>query len=271
MRGGRRDHVGPLVVTKKRKQKIRCFVLCLIVIIYCVIFVWMHHLLSPFVSLSSWNVLQNHGFGSSRQQDQSVLECGIWVAPSVLPGAGLGLYAGKAYRRGQRMQQPVGDLVIPIVDLVAHNQHERFDFMMNHYAWTGESLGMEQEGRFNVNGASLGLGAVANAFHAMVNVDESTCRRNAVQLHRSHDPGVGAFTPYFDRLATASREIAPGEELYINYGPNWFQCTYKKRFLYHTAGQTSRQAAHILDTPVVVVFVFFCVWRQIEPNLVQYP
>ena len=50
-----------------------------------------------------------------------------------------------------------------------------------------------------------------------------TPRQDYVGLHRSVDPGAGAFTPYYDRGGQATRDIAAGEELYVSYGEAWFR------------------------------------------------
>jgi hypothetical protein len=52
------------------------------------------------------------------------LECFIWLAPSTLEGAGLGMFAGRHFDEAEDLQA-VGDLVVPIVDLQAHNHPER--------------------------------------------------------------------------------------------------------------------------------------------------
>lgn len=45
-------------------------------------------------------------------------------------------------------------------------------------------------------------------------------------LHRSKDPGVGAFSTYHDRKSIAKVNIKKGQELFVNYGgPSiWFVC-----------------------------------------------
>ena len=69
-------------------------------------------------------------------------ECGIWLAPSTLPGAGLGMFAGRAFKKGEFMQQ-TGDVVIPIVDINMHQRGRgKFPFLWDEYTWNGNSLGM---------------------------------------------------------------------------------------------------------------------------------
>lgn len=68
-------------------------------------------------------------------------DCGIWLAPSTLPGAGLGMFAGRAFQKGEFMQQ-TGDVVIPIVDINMHQRGRgKFPFLWDEYTWNGRSLG----------------------------------------------------------------------------------------------------------------------------------
>lgn len=44
--------------------------------------------------------------------------CGIWLAPSTIPGAGLGMFAGRNFSVGEEL---LTDLVVPISDIALHN------------------------------------------------------------------------------------------------------------------------------------------------------
>ena len=69
-------------------------------------------------------------------------ECSIWLAPSSLPGAGLGMYAGRAFQKGELLH-PTGDVVIPITDINMHQRGRgKFPFLWDEYTWNGKSLGM---------------------------------------------------------------------------------------------------------------------------------
>ena len=160
------------------------------------------------------------------QMDSSAeLSCGIWLAPSTIPGAGLGMYAGKAFSKGDFLQD-VGDLVIPIVDIEEHAEaysEEKWDFLWDEYTWNAENLHMNTEGSWTVNSASPGFGAAANSFLGIYNVEEYLPHVDMTGLHRAMDPGAGAFTPYYDRKSAAIRDIEVGEELFVSYGENWFE------------------------------------------------
>ena len=74
-----------------------------------------------------------------------------------------------------------------------------------------------------MQGCSPGIGAAINCDLPLVNVVDTWTKIDGAGMHRSKDPGVGAFTPYYDRKSKATRTIRAGEELYIDYGENYFE------------------------------------------------
>jgi len=59
-------------------------------------------------------------FGSKTLSQSS--NCGVYLAQSTIPHAGLGMYAGKDYLPKQQVTG--GDIVIPIIEIEWHNGHE---------------------------------------------------------------------------------------------------------------------------------------------------
>jgi hypothetical protein len=110
-------------------------------------------------------------WADSNEDEASTLECGLWLAPSTLKGAGLGMYAGIDYKEGQEVL-PIGDLVVPIPDIARHNafkpQHVPGSFLWDHYTWDGGEL-MTNEGLQEVSFASQGFGSAANCFLPLYN------------------------------------------------------------------------------------------------------
>jgi hypothetical protein len=151
-------------------------------------------------------------------------QCAVWVAMSTLPGAGIGIFAGKSFHSGEQMMRS-GDHAIPIVDLLMYHGERGDDphfFLWDEYTWDAESLGCQTLGITNVHVASSGFGAVPNGFMDFVNVDEDYPIHSVPQnIHRSKDPGAGAFTYYHSRMAKARYAIKPGQELFVKYGNNW--------------------------------------------------
>ena len=150
------------------------------------------------------------------------LECRIWLAPSTLQGAGLGMFAGTDFQPNEELLHG-GDITIAITDINQHNvapgQTEYGTFLWDEYTWSAPALKMGSIG-YQQNIASEGFGSAANSFLPVYNVDEWAPRITYTNaLHRSRDPGAGAFTQYHHRLSTSRRFIEAGEELYVS-------CTY---------------------------------------------
>lgn len=145
------------------------------------------------------------------------VECGVWLALSTLEGAGLGMYAGVNFVKGQDLLIG-GDSVIAITDIKQHNSNQDFtgDFLWDEYTWNAEALKMDLEGHVEVNVASEGFGAAANSFLPLYNVEEWYPRNTDIGLHRSKDAGAGASTVFHHRKSTANKDIAAGSELYVS-------------------------------------------------------
>ncbi|KAL3938258.1 MAG: hypothetical protein SGBAC_006800, partial [Bacillariaceae sp.] len=75
-------------------------------------------------------------------------KCGVYLAPSSIPHAGLGMFAGhRDYKTGEQVTD--GDIVIPIFEMEWHNQDKEWEFdhfLWDEYTWNGEVFpGGEQE------------------------------------------------------------------------------------------------------------------------------
>jgi SET domain len=150
-------------------------------------------------------------------------ECGVYIAKSTIPRAGLGLFAGKDFNKGDRVTW--GDLIIPLIELNWNNDDEDFFWLWDEYVW-GDSIHSEMKFESGMTsdlaGASFGIGAAINCIIGLVNVDDVSGRCDNAGLHRSRDPGAGAFTPYYDRTSVAQRFIHAGDELFLDYGKHYF-------------------------------------------------
>ena len=139
-------------------------------------------------------------------------ECGVWLAPSTIPGAGLGIFSGRDFKKKDELM-PSGDVVVPINDIMMHQKGRKFVFLWDEYTWNGKSLGLGHEVVKECNAASPGFGAAANSFLDLINVNEGDPENDIPHgLHRSKDPGVGAFTTYHNRKAHAKINIKAGQE-----------------------------------------------------------
>jgi hypothetical protein len=72
-------------------------------------------------------VLVNEASSSSSPHKESS-KCGIYLAPSTIPGAGMGMFAGdRNYAKGEFLAD--GDLVIPSYDMNWHVGHKNYNFL----------------------------------------------------------------------------------------------------------------------------------------------
>jgi hypothetical protein len=134
------------------------------------------------------------------------------------------MFAGTLFKKDEEMMR-AGDHIIPIVDLFMYHGGEEGNnpfFLWDEYTWNGKSLQCAMLGIAEVNVASPGFGAAANSFMDFINVDEGNPTLSVPQnIHRSKDPGAGAFTYYHSRMAKANRAIEPGQEIFVDYGNDW--------------------------------------------------
>jgi hypothetical protein len=144
-------------------------------------------------------------------------KCGLYFAPSSIPGAGFGIFAGdQPYRKGDIVG--AGDIAFPIVEYEWHNlnQHEEYPFLWDEYTWTGDTInGMEGEGDDIdfIMVATPGLGAATNGHLGLMNVKD-----NGGKLSRAlstDKPGVGAISPFNDRAFSAKTDIPSGAEIFL--------------------------------------------------------
>lgn len=62
-------------------------------------------------------------------------ECGLYLAPSMIPGAGLGMYAGSTeYAEGSLVSD--SELMLPTWDLDYHNGNDKYYHLWNEYTWS---------------------------------------------------------------------------------------------------------------------------------------
>lgn len=107
-------------------------------------------------------------------------------------------------------------------------------FLWDEYTWSARSFNsMEDEESDNPDEicvASFGMGAAVNCMLPLVNaVDALTADDYFTEKSgldnaglSSQSPGVGAFTPYHGRPTKARRNIPAGQELFVNYGEEYF-------------------------------------------------
>jgi hypothetical protein len=146
-------------------------------------------------------------------------ECGLYIAESTIPNAGLGIFTAEAKEPNDPLGS--GDVCIPNIDIKYHGHV--FD-PFKHYIWSGFLMGMLRESHANdVEAYCPGLDCAINCNLALINTQKSVPFYDNSGLHRARDPGAGAFTPYHNGTTLASRYIPAGGELFKFYGNEWFE------------------------------------------------
>ena len=151
--------------------------------------------------------------------DEAEPRCGIYLAPSTIPMAGLGVYAGDINFEEDDVVA-FGDLAIPVVDYEWNNQGGPYQddfFLWNEYGWSSSTFpGMDDEshGPDTIMGVSPGVGAMPNFYSSMTNIQdqEETVIGRVVD---ANSPGIGANTIYYERVFHAITDIPPGQELFL--------------------------------------------------------
>jgi hypothetical protein len=143
--------------------------------------------------------------------------CGVYLAPSTIPNAGLGMYAGTDFETDEEFL-PFGDSVVGIYDISVHHSGGKVleRFLWDEYTWNAKAMHMGDEGVQEVTVTSSGFGAAANCQLSIVNVVEYYPLMYLTPLHPSRDPGAGGFSNFHYRKATAKRNIQAGQELFVS-------------------------------------------------------
>lgn len=153
----------------------------------------------------------------------------MYLAPSTIPGAGLGMFLGHNSSQPNDLLT-FGDVVIPLFEMSWHNAFENLSnkYLWIEYAWSTNSfmgaLHDEAEDMEPTHMASPGMGAAVNCMLPLVNLedDEDSFHTSLAGVYRGTSPGAGSFSPYHNRRYRATRKIQPGAELYLNYGEDYF-------------------------------------------------
>jgi SET domain len=170
---------------------------------------------------------------NSDLNNRSQFQCGLYLAESTIPGAGLGAFTGIDRKPGDIIGQ--GEVMVPIYDAQYHLQalgpkiakRDDWEYLdpTRDYVWYGSDLGMQYESSNpfdHISGIAYGLDAAINCHLALFNADKEYASYDFANLHRSIDPGIGAFTPYHNASTSATRNLVAGSELFKSYGDQWF-------------------------------------------------
>ena len=147
--------------------------------------------------------------------------CSVYLAPSSVPGGGLGIFTAKAVKHGDIIL-PADGPSIPIIDpdnsersIVAWVQ------LFSGYWWdNGRSDPTVYEADFAID-YQITMGSLPNSHPCLDNFDAgnpATVPYDDSLLDRESDPGAGAYSYYMGRHSIAhKRDISAGEEMFLEY------------------------------------------------------
>lgn len=93
--------------------------------------------------------------------------------------------------------------------------------MLYDYVWDNSNTQSRHEAK-RVESLFIGIGTLCNAHSYFHNLDMTGLSIDSAGLHRSKDPGVGAFSDRFDNTWLATKDISPGSDCFVHYGDPWF-------------------------------------------------
>jgi hypothetical protein len=143
-------------------------------------------------------------------------QCQLYMAQSSIPNAGIGIFTAVDLQRGSQVGEP--ELVVPLTDILFQNH-----WLIDDVQW---NTGLDPRLYFESHHANSiyypGFGAQINCHMGLNNVEHTFPQYNSAGYHRSNDPGVGGFTNWHGMGNTVLSDVQAGEELFVNYGDNWF-------------------------------------------------
>jgi len=102
------------------------------------------------------------------------------------------------------------------------DKEENEFWLPDDYYWDPGNTDSLYEAEGDVNSLVPGLGALANSHTGLVNAGMLRPRHDSAAMHRSFDPGVGAFSNIYNLGYKAEGDIPAGMELFVEYGDEWF-------------------------------------------------
>jgi hypothetical protein len=167
----------------------------------------------------------------SNWRDLDVPEtCGLYMAESAIPNAGLGMYTTRPFGTGEKLFE--GDVVLQVEDFEVNQKLRHWfageveykedpEWLPANYFWNSVNT-MGHFEALDIESIVPGLGMLANSHMGLVNAIMRPPEMTA-DLHRGRDPGAGGSTAYNGIHFVSSQEIESGAEIFVAYGDSWFR------------------------------------------------
>eukprot|EP00978_Attheya_sp_CCMP212_P035034 scaffold150354_cov55-Attheya_sp.AAC.1 len=185
-------------------------------------------------------------------------QCGLYLAESTIPGAGVGIYAGKHIAVAETIDS--GDIGILVEDVHSNN------ILLKSYVWNTYAMstdfGIEDGGGVG-SGFSPGLGGAVNCWSGWINAGVGDVDYDSAGVHRSNNPGAGAFSSYHNRSFEALDDIETGSEIFVDYLDHWF--------LYRTKIFGKIPFGHHSKTADEIIKKYWTLLNKLEMNETDLP
>jgi len=148
------------------------------------------------------------------------MECTLYLASSTIPNAGLGLFTTTSYKEKDILKAPQ-DILIPVGGC-----GEKCLGMLVDYYWDTTHVSHDHHLRLRREGPLTGdfitgFGSCANSDVSLENIEHQSRNPEVDSYLRPHI-GSDAYTPFHHVEAYAYRNIKAGDELFLDYGENYF-------------------------------------------------
>jgi len=158
----------------------------------------------------------------------SSVECGVYMAPSTLGEANMGIYTGKDMKLGEVVNFPEIAIPLQFREWGDHGDTSTDGVLWDRYIWDHGVADTEptKSNLERTDGGAVfvpGVGCTVNSRLELANIaSTSGSTYDTTGLHRSRsDPGVGAFSPYHGSKTVMNRDTSAGSELFASYGDTW--------------------------------------------------
>jgi hypothetical protein len=189
---------------------------------------------------SYWNKQFNSSLFSRDTHDVStVTPCSLFIAPSLIPNAGMGIFTGQDIDEGATIGEP--ELFITLADkfkTIPYRGQHRWLSWLNYVRGTTNFLIPQNKALatlhprklrrsatgpqylddlYRVDAFAPGLAALSVVHSKLYNMAliDPLPKRDGMGMHRKSDPGTGAFTAHYGAFFVAEEDIPAGSELYI--------------------------------------------------------
>jgi SET domain len=163
--------------------------------------------------------------------DEDEFVCGLYLARSMIPNSGLGMFSGVNHNVGDVVAPPeiAHQILLEFSGLPADHVLQAYPnfgtSLAHHYTWSSFVSGGNFESSY-VETLIPGVGMAANSFSPLVNsrsIMGKSIDTAGLYSDGTVGPGAGAFSAYHGMTYVADVVIEQGEEIFADYGDAYFR------------------------------------------------